>query len=135
MTPAQEEQIGKLMALQARQDSLAMTRKWGSHQPSYAQEESENGRKNFIKRLITVRILHLQGKSLSEIASEIRSDRSTASKLVKYGREKLPSKMHLLQVLYMLEERHKPATIANEFNVTRQSVGNIRRRYWEPLKK
>ena len=135
MTPAQEEQLGKLMAVQAHQDCLAMTRKWGSHQPTYAQEESENGKKNLIKRMITVKLLYMQGKKTIDIAEEIRSDRSTVSKLLKMGREKLPDKESILRVMYMIEEGHKPATIAEEVGVTRQNVGHVRRKYWEPLKK
>ena len=135
MTPAQEEQLGKLMAVQAHQDCLAMTRKWGSHQPAYAQEESENGKKNLIKRMITVKLLYMQGKKTIDIAEEIRSDRSTVSKLLKMGREKLPDKESILRVMYMIEEGHKPATIAEEVGVTRQNVGHVRRKYWEPLKK
>ena len=135
MTPAQEEQLGKLMAVQAHQDCLAMTRKWGSHQPTYAQEESENGKKNLIKRMIKVKLLYMQGKKTIDIAEEIKSDRSTVSKLLKMGREKLPDKESILRVMYMIEEGHKPATIAEEVGVTRQNVGHVRRKYWEPLKK
>lgn len=135
MTPAQEEQLGKLMAVQAHQDCLAMTRKWGSHQPAYAQEESENGKKNLIKRMIKVKLLYMQGKKTIDIAEEIKSDRSTVSKLLKMGREKLPDKESILRVMYMIEEGHKPATIAEEVGVTRQNVGHVRRKYWEPLKK
>ena len=135
MTPAQEEQLGKLMAVQAHQDCLAMTRKWGSHQPTYAQEESENGKKNLIKRMIKVKLLYMQGKKTIDIAGEIKSDRSTVSKLLKMGREKLPDKESILRVMYMIEEGHKPATIAEEVGVTRQNVGHVRRKYWEPLKK
>ena len=135
MTPAQEEQLGKLMAVQAHQDCLAMTRKWGSHQPTYAQEESENGKKNLIKRMIKVKLLYMQGKKTIDIAEEIKSDRSTVSKLQKMGREKLPDKESILRVMYMIEEGHKPATIAEEVGVTRQNVGHVRRKYWEPLKK
>ena len=130
-----EEQLGHLMAIQAHQDCLAMTRKWGSHQPAYAQEESENGKKNLIKRMITVKLLYMQGKTLAEISEEIKSDRSTVSKLLKMGIEKLPDKESILRVMYMIEEGHKPATIAKEVGVTRQNVGHVRRKYWEPLKK
>ena len=112
-----------------------MTRKWGSHQPTYAQEESENGKKNALKRMITVKLLYMQGKKTIDIAEEIRSDRSTVSKLLKMGREKLPDKERILRVMYMIEEGHKPATIAEEVGVTRQNVGHVRRKYWEPLKK
>ena len=135
MTPAQEEKLGKLMAVQAHQDCLAMTRKWGSHQPTYAQEESENGKKNLIKRMITVKLLWLQDKTLAEISAHIKSDRSTVSKLLKQGRERLPDKESILRVMHMIEEGHKPATIAEEVGVTRQNVGHVRRKYWEPLKK
>ena len=135
MTPAQEEQLGKLMSTQARQDCLAMTRKWGSHQPAYAQEESESGKKNVLKRMITVKLLCMQGKRTIDIAEEIGSDRSTVSKLRKMGRERLPDKESILRVMYMIEEGHKPATIAKETGVTRQNVGHVRRKYWEPLKK
>ena len=135
MTPAQEEQLGKLMAVQAHQDCLAMTRKWGSHQPTYAKEESESGKKNALKRMITVKLLWLQDKTLAEISAHIKSDRSTVSKLLKMGREKLPDKESILRVMYMIEEGHKPATIAEEVGVTRQNVGHVRRKYWEPLKK
>lgn len=135
MTSAQEEQLGKLMAAQARQDCLAMTRKWGSHQPTYAQEESENGKKNALKRMIAVKLLYMQGKKLAEISEEIKSDRSTVSKLLKMGRERLPDKESILRVMHMIEEGHKPATIAKEVGVTRQNVGHVRRKYWEPLKK
>jgi transcriptional regulator len=130
-----EEQLGQLMAIQAHQDCLAMTRKWGSHQPAYAQEESENGKKNLIKRMIKVKLLYMQGKKVLEIAEEIKSDRSTVSKLIKMGRERLPDKERILRVMYMIEEGHKPATIAKEVGVTRQNVGHVRRTYWEPLKK
>lgn len=130
-----EEQLGHLMAIQAREDCLAMTRKWGSHQPAYAQEESENGKKNLIKRMIKVKLLYMQGKKTIDIAEDIRSDRSTVSKLIKMGREKLPDKESILRVMYMIEEGHKPATIAKETGVTRQNVGHVRRKYWEPLKK
>lgn len=130
-----EEQLGHLMAIQAREDCLAMTRKWGSHQPTYAQEESQNGKKNLIKRMITVKLLWLQDKTLLEISEHIKSDRSTVSKLLKMGREKLPDKESILRVMYMIEEGHKPATIAKEVGVTRQNVGHVRRKYWEPLKK
>jgi len=130
-----EEQLGHLMAIQAREDCLAMTRKWGSHQPTYAQEESQNGKKNLIKRMITVKLMWLQDKTLLEISEHIKSDRSTVSKLLKMGREKLPDKESILQVMYMIEEGHKPATIAKEVGVTRQNVGHVRRKYWEPLKK
>jgi transcriptional regulator len=130
-----EEQLGHLMAIQAREDCLAMTRKWGSHQPAYAQEESENGKKNLIKRMITVKLMWLQDKTLAEISAHIKSDRSTVSKLLKMGREKLPDKESILRVMYMIEEGHKPATIAKEVGVTRQNVGHVRRTYWEPLKK
>lgn len=135
MTPAQEEQLGKLMAAQAHQDCLAMTRKWGSHQPAYAQEESENGKKNALKRMITVKLLWLKNKTLAEISEKIKSDRSTVSKLLKQGRERLPEKESILRVMLMIEEGHKPATIAKETGVTRQNVGHVRRKYWEPLKK
>jgi len=135
MTPSQEEQLGQLMAAQARQDCLAMTRKWGSHQPAYAQEESENGKKDALKRMITVKLLYMRGKKTVQIAEEIKSDRSTVSKLLKMGREKLPDKEGILRVMYMIEEGHKPATIAEETGVTRQNVGHVRRKYWEPLKK
>ena len=130
-----EEQLGHLMAIQAREDCLAMTRKWGSHQPAYAQEESENGTKNLIKRMIKVKLMWLQDKTLAEISAHIKSDRSTVSKLLKMGREKLPDKESILRVMYMIEEGHKPATIAKEVGVTRQNVGHVRRTYWEPLKK
>lgn len=130
-----EEQLGHLMAIQARADCLAMTRKWGSHQPAYAQEESENGKKNLIKRMITVKLMWLQDRTLAEISAHIKSDRSTVSKLLKMGREKLPDKESILRVMYMIEEGHKPATIAKEVGVTRQNVGHVRRKYWEPLKK
>jgi transcriptional regulator len=130
-----EEQLGHLMAIQAREDCLAMTRKWGSHQPAYAQEESENGKKNLIKRMIKVKLMWLQDKTLAEISAHIKSDRSTVSKLLKMGREKLPDKESILRVMYMIEEGHKPATIAKEVGVTRQNVGHVRRTYWEPLKK
>ena len=130
-----EEQLGHLMAIQAREDCLAMTRKWGSHQPAYAQEESENGKKNLIKRMIKVKLMWLQDKTLAEISAHIKSDRSTVSKLLKMGREKLPDKESILRVMYMIEEGHKPATIAKEVGVTRQNVGHVRRKYWEPLKK
>ena len=130
-----EEQLGHLMAIQAREDCLAMTRKWGSHQPAYAQEESENGKKNLIKRMIKVKLMWLQDKTLAEISAHIKSDRSTVSKLLKMGREKLPNKESILRVMYMIEEGHKPATIAKEVGVTRQNVGHVRRTYWEPLKK
>lgn len=130
-----EEQLGHLMAIQAHQDCLAMTRKWGSHQPAYAQEESENGKKNALKRMIKVKLLWLQDKTLAEISEHIKSDRSTVSKLLKMGREKLPDKESILRVMYMIEEGHKPATIAKETGVTRQNVGHVRRKYWEPLKK
>lgn len=130
-----EEQLGHLMAIQAREDCLAMTRKWGSHQPTYAQEESENGKKNLIKRMIKVKLMWLQDKTLAEISAHIKSDRSTVSKLLKMGREKLPNKESILRVMYMIEEGHKPATIAKEVGVTRQNVGHVRRTYWEPLKK
>lgn len=123
------------MAIQAREDCLAMTRKWGSHQPAYAQEESENGKKNLIKRMIKVKLMWLQDKTLAEISAHIKSDRSTVSKLLKMGREKLPDKESILRVMYMIEEGHKPATIAKEVGVTRQNVGHVRRTYWEPLKK
>ena len=123
------------MAIQAREDCLAMTRKWGSHQPAYAQEESENGKKNLIKRMIKVKLMWLQDKTLAEISAHIKSDRSTVSKLLKMGREKLPNKESILRVMYMIEEGHKPATIAKEVGVTRQNVGHVRRTYWEPLKK
>lgn len=130
-----EEQLGHLMAIQAREDCLAMTRKWGSHQPAYAQEESQNGKKNALKRMIKVKLLWLQDKTLLEISEHIKSDRSTVSKLLKMGREKLPDKESILRVMYMIEEGHKPATIAKEVGVTRQNVGHVRRKYWEPLKK
>ena len=130
-----EEQLGHLMAIQAREDCLAMTRKWGSHQPAYAQEESQDGKKNALKRMIKVKLLWLQDKTLLEISEHIKSDRSTVSKLLKMGREKLPDKESILRVMYMIEEGHKPATIAKEVGVTRQNVGHVRRKYWEPLKK
>jgi transcriptional regulator len=129
------DELIKAMREQARADCLAMTRKWGSHQPSYAQEESENGKKNLIRRMIKVKLLWLQNKTMVEISEIIRSDRSTVSKLLKMGREKLPDKESILRVMHMIEEGHKPATIAKETGVTRQNVGHVRRKYWEPLKK
>ena len=129
------DELIEAMREQARADCLAMTRKWGSHQPSYAQEESENGKKNLIRRMIKVKLLYMRGKKTVEIAEEIKSDRSTVSKLLKMGREKLPDKESILQVMYMIEDGHKPATIAKEVGVTRQNVGHVRRKYWEPLKK
>jgi transcriptional regulator len=129
------DELIEAMREQARADCLAMTRKWGSHQPSYAQEESENGKKNLIRRMIKVKLLWLQDKTMVEISEIIKSDRSTVSKLLKMGREKLPDKESILRVMYMIEEGHKPATIAKETGVTRQNVGHVRRKYWEPLKK
>jgi transcriptional regulator len=129
------DELIEAMREQARADCLAMTRKWGSHQPTYAQEESENGKKNLIKRMIKVKLLYMQGRTAIEIAEVIKSDRSTVSKLIKMGREKLPDKESILRVMYMIEEGHKPATIAKETGVTRQNVGHVRRKYWEPLKK
>jgi transcriptional regulator len=129
------DELIEAMREQARADCLAMTRKWGSHQPSYAQEESENGKKNLIRRMIKVKLLWLQDKTMVEISDIIKSDRSTVSKLLKMGREKLPDKESILRVMYMIEEGHKPATIAKETGVTRQNVGHVRRKYWEPLKK
>ncbi len=135
MQTRETDELVEAMREQARADCLAMTRKWGSHQPTYAQEESENGKKNLIKRMITVKLLWLQDKTLAEISAHIKSDRSTVSKLLKQGREKLPDKERVLRVMYMIEEGHKPATIAEEVGVTRQNVGHVRRKYWEPLKK
>jgi transcriptional regulator len=129
------DELIEAMREQARADCLAMTRKWGSHQPSYAQEESENGKKNLIRRMIKVKLLWLQDKTMVEISEIIKSDRSTVSKLLKMGREKLPDKESILRVMYMIEDGHKPATIAKETGVTRQNVGHVRRKYWEPLKK
>jgi len=129
------DELIEAMREQARADCLAMTRRWGSHQPTYAQEESENGKKNLIKRMIKVKLLYMQGRTAIEIAEAIKSDRSTVSKLIKMGREKLPDKESILRVMYMIEEGHKPATIAKETGVTRQNVGHVRRKYWEPLKK
>ena len=135
MQTKETDELVEAMREQAHQDCLAMTRKWGSHQPTYAQEESENGKKNLIKRMIKVKLLYMQGKKTIDIAGEIKSDRSTVSKLLKMGREKLPDKESILRVMYMIEEGHKPATIAEEVGVTRQNVGHVRRKYWEPLKK
>jgi transcriptional regulator len=129
------DELIEAMREQARADCLAMTRQWGSHQPSYAQEESENGKKNLIRRMIKVKLLWLQDKTMVEISEIIKSDRSTVSKLLKMGREKLPDKESILRVMYMIEDGHKPATIAKEVGVTRQNVGHVRRKYWEPLKK
>ncbi len=135
MQTRETDELVEAMRAQARADCLAMTRKWGSHQPAYAQEESENGKKNLIKRMIKVKLLYMQGKKTIDIAEEIKSDRSTVSKLLKMGRERLPDKERILRVMYMIEEGHKPATIAKEVGVTRQNVGHVRRKYWEPLKK
>jgi transcriptional regulator len=82
-----------------------------------------------------VKLLWLQDKTMVEISEIIKSDRSTVSKLLKMGREKLPDKESILRVMYMIEDGHKPATIAKEVGVTRQNVGHVRRKYWEPLKK
>ena len=135
MMPKETDELVEAMREQARADCLAMTRKWGSHQPSYAQEESENGKKNALKRMITVKLLWLKNKTLAEISEKIKSDRSTVSKLLKQGRERLPDKESILRVMLMIEEGHKPATISKEVGVTRQNVGHVRRTYWEPLKK
>ena len=81
------DELIEAMREQARADCLAMTRKWGSHQPSYAQEESENGKKNLIRRMIKVKLLWLHDKTMVEISEIIKSDRSTVSKLLKMGRE------------------------------------------------
>ena len=85
MMPKETDELAEEMREQARADCLAMTRKWGSHQPSYAQEESENGKKNALKRMITVGALWLKNKTLAEISEKIKSDRSTVSKLTKAG--------------------------------------------------
>ncbi len=136
MTQLREtDELIEAMREQARADCLAMTRKWGSHQPSYAQEESENGKKNLIRRMIKVKLLWWKDKTMGEISEIIKEDRSTGSKLLKMGREKLPDKESILRVMYMIEEGHKPATIAEEVGGTRQNVGHVRRKYWEPLKK
>jgi len=82
------DELIEAMREQARADCLAMTRKWGSHQPSYAQEESENGKKNLIRRMIKVKLLYMRGKKTVEIAEEIKSDRSTVSKLLKMGKQR-----------------------------------------------
>ena len=122
MQTKETDELVEAMREQARADCLAMTRKWGSHQPSYAQEESENGKKNALKRMITVKLLWLKSKTLAEISEKIKSDRSTVSKLLKQGRERLQTRKISLRVMLMIEEGHKPA-IAKEVGVTRQNVG------------
>lgn len=129
-----EEQLGKLMAEQAKKDNEAMVRKWGRHQHGYCLERSLEGKKTLVSRMIEAKLLLQSGKTVAEIAHKINSKRSITYKIINYGKERLPEDDGVLRVMQMLEEGLEISEIARHTGLSRIKVGGIRNSYWLPLK-